>query len=124
MLTKIAEFSITDQEIEASRLFRFAKTKLLEDGTPLLLKAVSYLRLCCRGVWQLSELMPWIQLDNEWAAGKEVSFPVLLSELCQSSPEWWQQCWVSDRGILRSDNAEIDKLFQPLGYFVEMFVYE
>ncbi len=85
------------------------------------LKAVAYVRLCCSALGTLIATIQPIGRDSDPDGITEQSFSTLLTQLCRYSPTWWQHCWVSDRGILHSHQAEIELRLQGLGYFVEMY---
>jgi hypothetical protein len=121
MLTKnqTTEFCSTDLDKEIVHLLDYARTKLLTK-MPQQLKITSYLRICClaiRKLRQKQELAGNPSLNELFDA----SYPRLLQALCHYNPEWWRHCWRSDRGILKSDDPTIDKLLQPLEYFVETY---
>jgi hypothetical protein len=120
MLTEnqTAEFCSTDLDKEIVHLLDYARTKLLTQ-MPQQLKMTSYLRLCCLAICKLRQ--------KRKLAGKpglneafDDSYLHLLQALCHHNPEWWRHCWSSDRGILKSEDPTIDKLLQPLEYFVEI----
>lgn len=111
-----------DLDKEVVYLLDYARTKLLTK-MPQQLKMTSYLRLCClaiRKLRQKPELAGKLNLNEAF----DDSYSHLLQALCDRNPEWWRHCWSSDRGILKSDNPTLDKLLQPLEYFVEIYVGE
>ncbi len=112
----VAQWLISDAEV--IRLLSYAKIKLLTEGIPLQLKAVSYLRLCCTAMRKLHQTFKPIEPNNSNEPTEDSSFSNLLADLCHHNPEWWKQCWISDHGVLRSNDAAISKLLQPLGYFI------
>ncbi len=107
---------------EITSLFRYAKTKLLTAAIPMQLKAVSYLRLCCIAMGKLQQSIEI--LDIEYLIIEFVTdnlYSTLLRDLGKRHPEWWNQCWISDRGLLESEDPEIDHLLQPVVFFCELF---
>ncbi|NJL38583.1 MAG: hypothetical protein HC899_18930 [Leptolyngbyaceae cyanobacterium SM1_4_3] len=109
----------TDRDKEIVHLLDYARTKLLTE-MPQQLKITSYLRLCCLAIRKLNrklELAGKPDINEAF----DNSYSQLLQALCHHNPEWWKHCWSSDRGILKSDDPTIDKLLQPLEYFVEIY---
>ncbi len=117
--TQTIEFCSTDLDKEVVHLLNYARTKLLTK-TPQQLKMTSYLRLCCLAIRKLRQ-EPRLAGKHSLNAAFDDSYPHLLQALCNHNPEWWRHCWSSDRGILKSDDPTIDKLLQPLEYFVEIY---
>ncbi|UBF25775.1 hypothetical protein K9N68_30200 [Kovacikia minuta CCNUW1] len=115
-------YPVTCEE-EVTRLLNYAKIKLLAVGTPMELKVASYLRLCCVAIHKLRQSLGVMDMESS-EAGVEHRYSELLQSLCNYSPEWWKQCWISDRGALKSTNSAIDQKLQPLRYFVEAYAYE
>lgn len=118
--TQTTESCPTDLDKEIVHLLDYARAKLLTK-MPRQLKMTSYLRLCCLAIRKLRQ--------KTGLAGKpslngafDDSYSQLLQALCNRNPEWWRHCWSSDRGILKSDDSAIDKLLQPLEYFVEIYI--
>jgi hypothetical protein len=107
---------------EIAHLLNYATTKLL-DEMPRPLRMVSYLRLCCTAIRKLHQ-QPELPGKNSLGKAFDDSYSHLLQALCNHSPEWWNHCWSSDRGILKSDDPTIDKLLQPLEYFIEIYSYD
>jgi hypothetical protein len=120
MLTKnqTAESCSTDLDEEIIHLLNYARAKLLTK-MPQQIKMTSYLRLCCLAIRKLRQKR---ELAGKPSLSKvfDGSYSHLLQALCNHNPEWWRHCWSSDRGILKSDDTTIDKLLQPLEYFVEI----
>jgi hypothetical protein len=87
---------------------------------PRQLKVTSYLRLCCLAIRKLRQ-KPELAGKPNLNEAFDGSYSHLLQALCNHNPEWWSHCWSSDRGILKSDDPTIDKLLQPLEYFVEIY---
>ena len=119
MSTETTEFCSTDLDKEIVHLLDYARTKLLTQ-MPRQLKMTSYLRLCClalRKLRQKPELAGKSSLNETF----DGSYLQLLQALCDRNPEWWSYCWSSDRGILKSYEPTINKLLQPLEYFVEIY---
>jgi hypothetical protein len=118
-VTQTTKFCSTDLDKEIFHLVDYARTKLLTK-MPRLLKMTSYLRLCClahRKLRQKRGLAHQPSINDAF----DDSYPHLLQALCNHNPEWWRHCWSSDRGILKSDDPTINKLLQPLEYFVEIY---
>jgi hypothetical protein len=117
MLTEnqTTESCSTDLDKEIVHLLDYARTKLLT-RIPRQLKMTSYLRLCCLAIRKLHQRRG-LALNEAF----DDSYSQLLQVLCNHNPEWWRHCWSSDRGILKSDDPTIDKLLQPLEYFVEIY---
>jgi hypothetical protein len=117
--TQITELYSDDFDKEIAHLLNYAKTKLLAQ-IPRQLRMVSYLRLCCTAIRKLHQ-QPRLSGKNSVGEAFDDSYSHLLQALCNHSPEWWRRCWSSDRGILKSDDPIIDKLLQPLEYFIEIY---
>lgn len=117
--TQTIEFCSTDLDKEVVHLLNYARTKLLTE-MPQQLKMTSYLRLCCLAIRKLRQ-NPGLASKSSLNEAFDDSYSHLLQELCDRNPEWWRHCWSSDRGILKSDEPTIDKLLQPLEYFVEIY---
>ncbi len=117
--TQITEFCSTDLDKEVVQLLDYARTKLLTQ-MPQQLKMTSYLRLCCLAIRKLRQ-KPGFAGKASLNEAFDDSYLHLLQALCDRHPEWWEHCWSSDRGILKSDDPTIDKLLQPLEYFVEIY---
>jgi hypothetical protein len=114
--TRTIEACSTPLHTEIAHLLDYAETKLLSE-MPQQLKMASYLRLCCAAIHKLHQ-----------TAGKDIvgetfddSYSHLLQALCNHNPAWWKRCLISDRGILKSDDPIINKLIQPLEYFIEVY---
>ncbi|MDV2997499.1 MAG: hypothetical protein N4J56_007204 [Chroococcidiopsis sp. SAG 2025] len=117
--TQTIEFCSTDLDKEVVHLLNYARTKLLTE-MPRQLKMTSYLRLCCLAIRKLRQ-KPRLAGEPSLKEVFDDSYSHLLQALCDRNPEWWRHCWSSDRGILKSDDPTIDKLLQPLEYFVEIY---
>ena len=117
--TRTTEFCSTDLYREIAHLLHYAETKLLTE-MPQQLKMASYLRLCCTAIRKLHQ---HLELSGKSSIGNasDGSYSHLLQALCNHNSEWWKQCWVSDRGILKSDDPIINQLLQPLEYFIEIY---
>lgn len=101
----------------------FAKYKLFELEIPMQLRATSYLRLCCSAM-QKSHA-PY--LTQQLCSGREpleTSYLELLRRLADRDPEWWNLCYVSYEGFLKSNDVMINQYLQPLNYFVQMQLSE
>jgi hypothetical protein len=121
MLTKnqTTEFCSADLDKEVVHLLDYARTKLLTK-MPRQLKMTSYLRLCCLAIHKLHQ-KPELIGKSSLNEAFDGSYSQLLQAFCNHNPEWWRHCWISDRGILKSDDPAIDKLLQPLEHFVEIY---
>lgn len=117
--TQTTEFCSTDLDKEVVHLLDYARTKLLTE-IPRQLKMTSYLRLCCLAIGKLRH-SPRLADKPSLNEAFDDSYSHLLQALCDRNPEWWRHCWSSERGILKSDDPTIDKLLQPLEYFVEIY---
>jgi hypothetical protein len=117
--TQTTEFCSTDLDKEVVRLLDYARTKLLTQ-MPQQLKMTSYLRLCCLAIHKLHH-SPELAGKPSLNEAFDGSYSHLLQVLDDRHPEWWRHCWSSDRGILKSNDPTIDKLLQPLEYFVEIY---
>jgi hypothetical protein len=104
---------------EIAYLLDYARMKLLTE-MPRQLRMVSYLRLCCIAIRKLQQ-QPELSSKNSLQVAFNDSYLYLLQALCQSSPEWWKYCWSSNRGILKSDDATIERLLQPLESFIDIY---
>ena len=113
------EFCSTDLDKEIVHLLDYARTKLLTK-MPRQLKMTSYLRLSCLAIRKLRQ-KPEIAGKPSLNETFDDSYSHLLQALCNHNPEWWRYCWSSDRGILKSDDPTINKLLQPLEYFIEIY---
>jgi hypothetical protein len=116
---QITEIYSGEFEQEIAHLLSYAKMKL-RDETPRQLRMVSYLRLCCTAIRKLCQ-QPGLVDKNNLEETLDNSYSHLLQTLCNYSPEWWNYCWSSDRGILKSDDPTINKLLYPLEYFIEIY---
>ncbi len=117
--TQTIESCSTDLDKEVVHLLNYARTKLLTK-MPQQLKMTSYLRLCCLAIRKLRQKLELAGKPSLNEAFDD-SYSHLLQALCNHNLEWWRHCWSSDRGILKSDDPMIDKLLQPLEYFVEIY---
>lgn len=115
--------SLPDTDEDVVRLFSYAKVKILAEGIPFQLKATSYLRLCCIAIQHLKHQVGDFEKTSQQLT-YDKNYSDLLHSLCKVQESWWKSCWVSDRGILRSSNPAIDKLLEPLGFFIELFAYQ
>jgi len=113
--TPITEF-YSDFDKEIAHLLTYAKKLLAE--IPRQLRMIS-LRLCCTAIHKLYQT--GLSGKNSVKEAFDGSYSHLLQALCNHNPEWWKHCWSSDRGILKSDDPVIDKLLQPLEYFIEIY---
>jgi hypothetical protein len=116
---QITELYSDSFDKEIAHLLNYAKTKLLEE-MPRQLKVVSYLRLCCLAIRKLHQQQE-LSGKNSLGEAFDNSYSQLLQALCNHSPEWWNYCWRSDRGILKSDDPIINRLLQPLESFIEIY---
>ncbi len=117
--TRTIESCSTLLDKEIAYLLNYAKIRLLSE-MPRQLKMISYLRLCCAAIRGLNQNS---QLSGKDSVGEafDNSYAHLFQSLCNHNPEWWKYCWISDRGILKSDDPIIGKLLQPLEYFIEIY---
>lgn len=97
-------FCINDSDREK---LLFIQDKLQNSTISLKIRILSYLRICCT------------LLDNaQHAADADdiylPSYVELLNQLCQISLRWWELCYVTDQGKLRSTHPHVDQLLHPL----------
>lgn len=109
---------IPDADFE--RLLSYAQTKLQVRSIPMQVRATTYLRLCCAAISKLRDNTNLVELSNEDDL-MDSSFSDLLHRLCSYQNQWWKDCYVSDRGNLKSTNPKVDQLLQTFAYFVESF---
>jgi hypothetical protein len=102
----------------------FAKYKLFELEIPMQLRATSYLRLCCSAMRKKFHTSYLIQQFRSEQYLLETSYLELLRRLAERDPEWWNLCYVSYEGFLKSNDSTINQYLQPLNYFVQMQLSE
>jgi hypothetical protein len=117
--TRTIKSCATPLDKEIADLLSYAKIKLLTE-MPQQLKMVSYLRLCCAALRNLHQKSSLPGKESLGAAFDD-SYSHLLQALCNHNPEWWKHCWISNHGILKSDDPIIDKILQPLEDFSEIY---
>ncbi len=108
---------IGDQyKAEVIYLLNHMKSKLLDQTLPLQFKAVSYVNICCTVMERLNQSLP-AQVNDRFSDKRLYS--ILLSQLCDKNPNWWEECWITDSGILQSKNSAIRQILQPITDFIE-----
>jgi hypothetical protein len=109
-------------ETEIISLLNFAKSKLLDSTVLLQLRAVSYVRLCCRAIDRLNQSTPVVEPQNFRLQRADSLYTKLLRQLTNQNPRWWEQCNADEHGILQSSNTEINQLLQSLGDVIQFFI--
>lgn len=102
------------------RLLSYAQNKLQVRSIPMQVRATTYLRLCCAAIAKLRDNTNLVELSNEDDL-IDSSFSDLLHRLCSYQNKWWKDCYVSDRGNLKSTHPKVDQLLQTFAYFIESF---
>lgn len=100
--TQMAECYSVELDTEIAHLLNYAKVKLLSE-MPRQLRMVSYPRLCCVAIRKLRQQSS-LSSKPSFKETFDGAYLPLLQALCKQNPQWWQQCWSSDRGILKSDS--------------------
>lgn len=121
IITKTLQPTIVHADGEAIRLLNHARVKLLAEGVPLQLRATSYLRLCCIANEKLCQSYTAVDSKEYEESIEQFTYSVLLTKLSQHDIRWWERCWVSDRGILKSSDPVINEYLQPFAYLIEAF---
>ena len=88
----------------------FARQKLLNPTIPFQLRAISYLRISCSA----RQKFYCLESENRSSEPQKTPYLSLLNSLSEYQVEWWNNCEISEAGILSSNLAVIARLLQPV----------
>ena len=97
----------------------YAQHKLMITTIPFGLRAISYIRICCSAMRKSPRLRKAANPTSSTSWDTQTPYLNLLGRLLQETPDWWNTCYVSGEGLLESNNANIQRLLQPLNAFVQ-----
>lgn len=106
-----AKNALDDRTVE--QLLEYAKQKLRTPQMPHFMKVTVYIRFCCLAIQK--------SLSEEHQAAVGNFYHDLLQWLWECEPNWWEQCFITDRDRIASRNLQIQDLLQPLEDFVNRF---